>query len=1515
MRAVVRFVSCLITLLAVAPRAVSAQPQGPPELAIVTPAASSTRHALNPKIAVEYVMGGQCLDDGSGDCNPDPATLLIRVNGINRTGSFTVTEWNAQNGTGNAGNVNLNNGQWNTIYARICNVFDCAEQTISVFIQAGPQQQLLISPMHPSVHQPAACEAVSVAPGAALACDALVIAHAIPGYVSLGALRSAGVVYSSRSALAQVTVPANVQLVWDAAATKVDAHLAGGDTTYWNGPDWDGTSGTVTRRIALSRAENVATAGYVGRQFVTLQARVHTAAGLYVSSVTDTLPHYFERDSLTTPIARGWGIAGLARLYAAAGHMPGGTPHDSMDVLLVQAGGAVAFYKYLSKNGDVVTYGRPEGTFATLTKSSTATRWTLLSMDGAQQYYTWVTALGYARLDSLVTPAGTTRIAYRGGGSGAPATITDPGGAQVQFHYHGTASGVGALDSICAPAGANQRCTRFAYGASGGNPVLSTITDPDGIATSFGYAGSPHWSAVTSITPRGLGTYAIAYHSAVARPSGVVQPGSSDTVKYLAPQLAGAALVGGTSANPATPANADSAWGWVRPPLGPTRHFTADRFGLVLLSKSPDNRLSKVVRNSAGQPTWMWHAVGGNLVAWAYNTMGALSTIQITGGSPTTVTYSGACASGTGYPCLPAQVVVQRTPLPPDTTKWYYTNGLVDSVYRSAGPALRDSGITRMWYGANARVDSVYDPQGHRTRFQYEGTWGNVLTAISDSILGKCAIRVCRQTLDTTTFTYDVTGRVQSTRRGGSGRAVTVFRDRIARDTMVVDTAAGGGSAVTTRSRFTDTTRTVTVIDGRGQSVVSLFDVRGRLIRQTDPAGARDSLAYDANDRVTSWTTRRDQTMTYAYDAVGRLRTKTVPNDTVPNDETWTYGYHGSYGTLDTLTTPSASIYRSHNVLGWLLSEKTVVNGVTRTVSYRHDGNGVVDTLVDPWGQYYRYGWDGANRARTITNPFSESFSLRHSAEGLLSQVVFPTGTDVIGYDASHLPQSAGLSGEVTYTRDSVTKGFASIRLGGGMTQTFTYDGFGRLASEAHDSATATYGPAAESYGYDAAGNRTGAGGTFTVDLRNALRGRPTGVPEANPGDTLSYDAAGNPTWWRNKTTGWYDSLSWDAEDRLVRLRRYNASHQLQLDVNFAYDGFGRRVRKWGTGVSTTLYVWNGWELLAETDASGNATRRYTHAPEGLDFPLAMRQSNTTSLFHLDGQGNVYLLTDLNGTRRSEYRYRGYGDRYVTPVGEAVASPFGYKGREEDRETGLVYLRHRYYSPRLERFVNQDPIGIAGGLNTYGFAGLSPVNASDPMGLCSKWIYRTSDGHQWEEYDWACMDAVMRALGQFVNMQFAGWTALGGLGMPGGLNPFDGGTAGTGTVGGTGGHGSGDGESGDADGTSDESVSECMARNLAAIGVAASAAGAVVGANGAILAARGRLLYQQAIEAWGPVKHITRILAFPGGELIGTRLVGQTAGTGLMSLGGALVKAGLVGIAFGASYIGTTAAACAVGAL
>jgi RHS repeat-associated protein len=1293
------------------PETAAAQFEAPPEIHIVAPLNGATRHSLNPKIRVEYGMGG-CLDDGNGGCNPDLGTLLIKKGSTDITSSFTATEWYAENGTGAYGNVNLTVNSWNTLYAEICNNYElCADTTISVYITSDPQPSVIIGAHNPSMYDPGACAAVPAVPGGAFACEALVLSHGIPGYVSLDALRSTGVVYSTRSAMSQITVPLSLSLVWDNAATSVRVWLNGGDTTkYWNPSDWGGaSSGSVTRRIALSRAESTQAGGYIGRQIIKVRARIQTAQGYYEDSMKlDTIPFYFERDSLTTPIARGWGIAGMARIYKGSGHAPN-TSGPTGDVLLVQSGGGIAYYKHVSTSADTLKYGRPAGMFATLVRLPDSLRFVMLAMDGTKNYFKWVTALGFARLDSVETPVGKTVIAYRDTAPGFPETITDPKGKQIKFFYDGL--GLGSLDSICSPAGADQRCTSFTYGTSGGNTVLVKITTPDGGKDTLTYSGSPHWSLLTGFKPRGRDSYTITYHDGIARPAGVIQPSSSDTLKYLAPQLAGATITTATSGSPAPSAIGDSAWGWVRPPLGPTSYFTADWLGNTVLSKGPNNKVGKVARNSAGQPT-LSAFDGQNLMHWTYNAMGAVTTIRTEGADTTKLTYLGDCGSGTGYPCQLSQQVVKNTPLPPDTTILHYGGDLlVDSVYRSNGPALGNSGVSRTWYGANARVDSTLDAQGHRRKFSYEGTWGNLSMARSDSILGKCPIMSCQQVIDTTVFGHDaLNGRVEWTRRGNAGLKVTTFRDRVARDTMAVagvDTS--GAPKDTTRTRINVASRTVTVIDAKGNSIEFLSDGRGRMVRQTDPASAKDTFAYDGNDRLIKWKTRRGDSLMYTYDSLSRVRTKVLSGT---GGGTWTYGYHGTYSTLDTLLGPADSLYRVRNSKGWMTEEKTRVNAVTRTVKYGYNQSGSLDTLKNPWNETYLYGWDAANRARTVTNPWSETFSIRHSTEGLVTSIVFPTGTDQLSYDASHRVKSAGLSGEVTYTRDTVTKGLASIKRAG-VTQSFTYDHLGRLASEAVDSAG--YGPSSEAYTYDKAGNRSGTG--YSYDNRNAalLRPKIAGDTVFSPGDSIVYDATGNPVSWTNRATRQLDSLFWNAENQLIRLRRRDtAGGNVQLDVEYGYDGMGRRIKQVGIGVPDRYYVWNGWDLLAQTDSNGNPVTKYTFYPHGIDLPLAMRKDTTTTLFHLDGQGNVYLLTEkVMGSRRSEYRFRAWGDRY-NAMTENVASPLTYKAREGDRETGLVYMRNRYYSSRLERFLNQDPLGTA---PTYGFAFNDPVNLSDPSGL------------------------------------------------------------------------------------------------------------------------------------------------------------------------------------------------------
>jgi len=66
---------------------------------------------------------------------------------------------------------------------------------------------------------------------------------------------------------------------------------------------------------------------------------------------------------------------------------------------------------------------------------------------------------------------------------------------------------------------------------------------------------------------------------------------------------------------------------------------------------------------------------------------------------------------------------------------------------------------------------------------------------------------------------------------------------------------------------------------------------------------------------------------------------------------------------------------------------------------------------------------------------------------------------------------------------------------------------------------------------------------------------------------------------------------------------------------------------------------------------------------------------------------------------------------------------FGSLIQDKADKSGLIYMRNRYYDPATGKFTQEDPIGLAGGLNLYGFAGGDPINFSDPFGLAADSLF------------------------------------------------------------------------------------------------------------------------------------------------------------------------------------------------
>jgi RHS repeat-associated protein len=85
-----------------------------------------------------------------------------------------------------------------------------------------------------------------------------------------------------------------------------------------------------------------------------------------------------------------------------------------------------------------------------------------------------------------------------------------------------------------------------------------------------------------------------------------------------------------------------------------------------------------------------------------------------------------------------------------------------------------------------------------------------------------------------------------------------------------------------------------------------------------------------------------------------------------------------------------------------------------------------------------------------------------------------------------------------------------------------------------------------------------------------------------------------------------------------------------------------------------------------------------------------------------------------NGTKVKEYSEAPWGD---AGADTGIVVRYRLAGREYDQENGLYYMRARYYDPALGRWVSEDPIGIEGGANLFGYSENDPVNRRDPSGL------------------------------------------------------------------------------------------------------------------------------------------------------------------------------------------------------
>jgi len=244
----------------------------------------------------------------------------------------------------------------------------------------------------------------------------------------------------------------------------------------------------------------------------------------------------------------------------------------------------------------------------------------------------------------------------------------------------------------------------------------------------------------------------------------------------------------------------------------------------------------------------------------------------------------------------------------------------------------------------------------------------------------------------------------------------------------------------------------------------------------------------------------------------------------------------------------------------------------------------------------------------------------------------------------------------------------------------------------------------------------------------------------------------------KQRGTGERQFFTWNDEHQLV------GSASRRGDWVYHYDALGRRVAKrrlGGAGSGTpTWFVWDGLRMAQEETGEQCVTTVY--ADVGSYVPLARidhgRWDKTVTAsqigyFHTDVNGAPEELTGHDGRVAWRGRYRTWGalareewdrDQEWTAGRHRPAQNLRFQGQYHDAETGLHYNTFRYYDPDIGRFLCQDPIGLAGGLNLYQYAP-EPISWIDPWG----WAFGSGQGTHYATSTLLDMDGNVKSTGQW----------------------------------------------------------------------------------------------------------------------------------------------------------------------
>jgi RHS repeat-associated protein len=578
-------------------------------------------------------------------------------------------------------------------------------------------------------------------------------------------------------------------------------------------------------------------------------------------------------------------------------------------------------------------------------------------------------------------------------------------------------------------------------------------------------------------------------------------------------------------------------------------------------------------------------------------------------------------------------------------------------------------------------------------------------------------------------------------------------RNRIVDTTDIMDAT----TRLSSKTGYDAASNLLSTTDQNTKTTTNTVDNLGRLKTTTDPLQGLTQYTYDNRDNLIALTDPKQQTHRFTHDRLNRTRTEARPlGQTITTTYTPT-------GQTETITDPKGQIKKyTYDDAGRLIGEYHYLSATDFT---NNIANKAISYTLNDLNRYT--GYSDGNTTGTIAYDLKQlrkvgesvnygifrlSYSTDHFANGRKKSFTGPDGVLVnYTYDLNNQLATIQLPTTGSITVNSY-QWFAPAQItypGGSITQQ-QYDPLMRLkqilVKDPGQTEILNY-----QYGFDNVGNiktKTTEHGNYVYDYDELYRLKTATNPSPLLSETYTYDAVGNRLT-DSKTTGnWaynannqftgvdaisyeYDlngntiqkihstdptqtrSFVFDTNDRLIEIRDQNNA----LIASYTYDPFGRRIAKDVAGVKTWFFYADDG-LIAEASATGSVTKVYGYRPNSTwtTDPVYLKDGANTYYFQNDKLGTSQKLITNTGSVVWSAKADAFGNTLVD-FASTLTNNLRFAGQYFDQESGLHYNYHRYYDPQTGRYVTSDPIGLDGGLNTFGYVGANPVRNVDPFGL------------------------------------------------------------------------------------------------------------------------------------------------------------------------------------------------------